>query len=127
MKEKHELIKRLLLEAKTLEEIRIEAQTSWGTIYKVIEANGLQEFRKKVSSAYKSKNAKRLQTKEVILKRSQSKTANEPNRREARLTGGNQVKNQARLDEKVKELGYKSCFDYISQHGAMSFRNNILI
>jgi len=33
---------------------------------------------------------------------------------------------QALLELKVIGLGYKSCFDYISQHGAMSFRNNIL-
>jgi len=126
MKEKHEIIKRLLLEAKTLEEIRIEAQTSWGTIYKVIEANGLEEFRKQVASAYKSKNASRLQTKEIIEKRSQNKRENSIQRRNDRCLLGNQVKNQADLDQKVKEQGYKSCFDYISQHGAMSFRNNIL-
>ena len=57
MKEKHELIKRLLLEEKTLEEIRIEAHTSWRTIYKVIEDNGLQEYRSKVKREYKAKNA----------------------------------------------------------------------
>jgi len=126
MKEKHELIKRLLLEAKTLEEIRIEAQTSWGTIYKVIENNGLEEFRKQVASSYKSKNAQRLQTKEIIAKRSQNKRENSIQRRNDRCLLGNKVQEQAALDKKVKEQGYKSCFDYISQHGAMSFRNNIL-
>ena len=42
MTEKEQKIKELLITANTLEEIRIECKTSWRTIYKVIEDNGLQ-------------------------------------------------------------------------------------
>ena len=48
------------------------------------------------------------------------------NKRNEKSLFGKKAKEQALLDDKVKELGYKSCFDYISQHGAISFRNNIL-
>ena len=122
MKEKHELIKRLLLEEKTLEEIRIEAHTSWRTIYKVIEDNGLQEYRRKVKREYKAKNAVKMNTPQA----KENKRQTIINRRNQKSLFGNKAKEQALLDDKVKELGYKSCFDYISQHGAMSFRNNIL-
>jgi len=122
MNEKHELIKRLLLEGKTLEEIRIEAHTSWRTIYKVIEDNGLQEYRRKVKREYKAKNAAKMNTPQA----KENKRQTIINRRNEKSLFGNKAKEQALLDDKVKELGYKSCFDYISQHGAISFRNNIL-
>ena len=120
MTDKLELIKRLLLQGERLEDIRTQAKTSWRMIYKVIEENGMQEFRQEVTRRYKSKNAHRLRTPSVTQKR------NTTLKQLDRKLLGHQVKNQKRLDDKVLELGYKNCSEYISQHGVISFRNNIL-
>ena len=126
MTEKEQKIKELLIAGNTLEEIRIECKTSWRTIYRIIEENKLQEFRKKVGNAYKSKNAQRLQTKEIIEKRSQNKRENALQRRNDRCLFGNQANEQNLLDEKVRAQGYPNCSEYIKKNGAASFKANIL-
>jgi hypothetical protein len=118
MTEKQKLIKSLLLQGEMLDDIRIKAKTSWRMIYRVIEEHGMQEFRQEVTRRHKSKSSKILKAPRI----SKNISINRLNRQLL----GNQVKKQSVLDEKVFELGYKNCSDYISQHGAISFRNNIL-
>ena len=116
--EKEQLIKRLLIEGKSLKVIIEEATTSWGTLYKVIDQNNLQGHREKLRELKKAKTAE-----ESKKKRKSKQLA----KRIERSTLGNQVKKQEALDQKVISLGYKGCYDYINQHGGISFRNNILL
>jgi hypothetical protein len=120
MNYKLELIKRLLLQGERYKDIVKEAETSQKTINKVIKEHSLQAFRKEVLRQFKIKNGTKLHTKAMQQKRTKGI------RQLDRKLLGNQVKNQKRLDDKVLNLGYKNCSEYISQHGAMSFRNNIL-
>jgi hypothetical protein len=120
MNNKLELIKRLLLQGDRYTDIVKEAETSQKTINKVIKEHSLQAFRKEVLRQFKIKNGTKLHTKAMQQKRTLGI------RKLDRDLLGNQVKNQKRLDQKVLDLGYKNCSEYISQHGAMSFRNNIL-
>jgi hypothetical protein len=120
MNDKLELIKRLLLQGERYIDIVKEAETTQKTINKVVKEHSLQEFRKEVLRQFKIKNGTKLHTKAMQQKRTQGI------RKLDRKLLGNQVNNQKRLDQKVLDLGYKNCSEYISQHGAMSFRNNIL-
>jgi len=118
--EKLEHIKILLLQGAKLMDITRDLNTCSNTIHKVIKDNGLEAFRKQVTRDFKVKNATKQHTKAMQHKIEQGL------KRLNRETLGNQVDKQKRLDEKVQALNYKNCSDYISQHGAMSFRNNIL-
>jgi hypothetical protein len=120
MTEKLQLIKTLLLQGEMLDDIRIKAKTSWRMIYRVIEEHGMQEFRQEVTRRHKSKSSKMLKAPSIA-----KKTNTSINRLNRQLLG-NQVKKQSILDEKVQALNYKNCSDYISQHGAASFKANIL-
>ena len=122
MTPKNQKIKELLIAGKTLEEIRIECKTSWRTIYRIIEDNGLQEYRSKVGRDYKAKNAAKMNTPQARENKKQTILE----RRNEKSLFGNKAKEQNLLDQKVKAQGYPNCSDYIQKNGAASFKANIL-
>jgi len=117
MKEKHKLIKRLLLEGKTLEEIRIEAHTSWRTIYKVIEDNGLQEYRSKVKREYKAKNAVKMNTPQA----KENKRQTIINRRNEKSLFGNKAKEHLIKQSTITAVNQRSelYFAFMEEYNAL--------
>ena len=121
-KEREELIVKLLMEGKNLVDIRIQAQTSPRVIQKVIDDNNLREHRKELKKASGVDITARMNTPKALEKRRQTYIR----KKEEKRKFGSELTKQKALDEKVKAIGYNSCFEYIQLHGALSFRKNIL-